>query len=240
MKKPTLSRRLSREERVARILTVTRAMLAEMGHEGIVTAEVARRCDISEAMIYKYFESKRDLLMQVAVQWFEEVLSEYQPATGGQGSYEALRRVVWHSLSGVRRAPALTRFVLLELRSDPSYRQMPIFQINRRFTDHVADVLREGIERGELRDDVPVALLRDMIFGCIEHQTWAFLRGEGDFSVDEVAEGIATVIYRGTRAPGAGGDRSRVDTLDETARRLEQVAARLELAAAPRRAPRDR
>ncbi|MEO8297303.1 MAG: TetR/AcrR family transcriptional regulator [Burkholderiales bacterium] len=60
------SRRLTRDERVARIITVTRAMLVEMGHDGIVTAEVAKRCGISEATIYKYFDSKRDLLIYCA------------------------------------------------------------------------------------------------------------------------------------------------------------------------------
>jgi len=36
-----------------------------------------------------------------------------------------------------------------------------------------------------------------MIFGAIEHQTWAFLRGEGDFSVEDSAMGITDVVYRG-------------------------------------------
>lgn len=220
---------------MARILAVTREMLAEVGHEGIVTADVARRCGISEAMIYKYFPTKRDLLIQVAVQWFEEMLRQYQPTPKGQGAFEALRQVTWHSLSAVRRAPALTRYVLLELRSDPSYRQMPIFQVNRQFTNHVTEVLREGIKHGELRDDVPLALLRDMIFGCIEHETWAFLRGEGDFSVDDVAEGIATVVYRGMRVPSPEERVGQADALVDTARRLERVAARLELVAPPRR-----
>ena len=40
-------------------------------------------------------------------------------------------------------------------------------------------------------------LLRDLIFGGIEHQAWAYLRGEGDFSIDGTTEGITTVIYRG-------------------------------------------
>src|SRR5438067_276337 len=118
MPKSSPRRRLSRDERMSRILSVTREMLAEKGHEGIVTAEVARRCGISEATIYKYFESKRDLLMQVAVQWFEELLDEDQPTLQGRSALDGLRQVVWRSLSSVRREPALTRFVLLDLRPD--------------------------------------------------------------------------------------------------------------------------
>jgi TetR/AcrR family transcriptional regulator, fatty acid metabolism regulator protein len=234
MSKPS-PRRLPRDERVGHILAVTREMLSEIGHEAIVTAEVARRCGISEATIYKYFESKRDLLIQVAVQWFEEELREPRPTTKGRSVFEALRQVVWHSISTVRRQPALARFVLLELRPDPGFRKMPIFQINRRFTEHVADVLREGIRAGELRDDVPVPLLRDMVFGCIEHQTWAFLRGEGDFSDDALADGITTVIYRGMLAQQPQKQEVSVDALSRTAQRFEQIAGRLERALEPQR-----
>jgi TetR/AcrR family transcriptional regulator, fatty acid metabolism regulator protein len=67
--------------------------------------------------------------------------------------------------------------------------------------------------------------LRDMIFGCIEHQTWAFIRGAGDFSVDAAADGIAAVIYRGMVAKPMAAE---PDGLSDVIGRLEQVAARLE------------
>ena len=170
------TRRLPRDERISRIMSVTRAMLAEKGHDNIVTTEVAERCGISEATIYKYFDSKRDLLIKVAEQWFDELLREDHRSVEGRGTLEALRQLVWRNLSAVRREPALTRFILLDLRPDPAYRSMPVFELNRRFTAQVTEALREGVRIGELRDDVPVSLLRDMIFGAIEHQTWAFLR----------------------------------------------------------------
>ncbi len=226
------SRRLPRDERIAKIMAMTRLMLAEKGYDNIVTPEVAERCGISEATIYKYFDSKRDLLIKVAEQWFDELLKEDHRSVAGRGTLEALRQLVWRSLSVVRREPALTRFVLMDLRPDPDYRTMPVFELNRRFTSQITEVLREGVRTGELRDDVPVSLVRDMIYGCIEHQTWAFLRGEGEFSVDEVTEGIATVVFNGmavkpapaaARAPG-----TVAQDLQASLTRLEKVAARLE------------
>ena len=235
-----VSRRLPRDERIAKIMAVTRTMLAEKGHDGIVTAEVAKRCGVSEATIYKYFDSKRDLLIRAAEQWFDEMLREEHRSVAGRGALEALRQLVWRSLSVVRREPALTRFVLLDLRPDPAYRSMPVFELNRRFTAQVSEALREGVRSGELRDDVPVSLLRDMIFGCIEHQTWAFLRGEGDFSVDQVTDGIATVVHRGMRSTPAAPAAAGRDRLGDTVARLERVAAKLEKGAAAPPSPRAR
>jgi len=224
---PTSRRRLPRDERISRILAVTRGMLNEMGYENIVTSEVALRCGISEATIYKYFESKRELLIRVAEQWFEELLEEDQRNLKESSARDALAQVVWRSLTLVRREPALTRFVLLDLRPDPGYRRMSVFELNRQFTSRVTAVLKQGMRTGELGTDVPLALLRDMIFGCIEHQTWAFLRGEGDFSVDEATEGIVKVIYKGV-AVRAPAESEQAAPFQDALVRLERATDRLE------------
>jgi hypothetical protein len=88
----------------------------------------------------------------------------------------------------------------------------------------VAAVFESAIAAGEFRNDVSVALLRDMVFGCIEHSTWKYLRGEGDFSVDEVADGIATVIVRGMAAEPA----EDVRQMDAIATRLERATVAME------------
>jgi hypothetical protein len=62
-----------------------------------------------------------------------------------------------------------------------------------------------------------------MIYGGVEHNIWAFLRGEGDFSPDESADAITDIIYRGLASPAGVIDRG-----EQAIRRLEQVAARLE------------
>ena len=85
-------------------------------------------------------------------------------------------------------------------------------------------VVEDGVKRGALRDDIPLKLIRDMIFGAIEHQTWAYLRGEGDFSVEDSAAGITDVVYRGIAKDVATGQTS----LDGTVARLEAVAQKLD------------
>jgi TetR/AcrR family transcriptional regulator, fatty acid metabolism regulator protein len=81
-----------------------------------------------------------------------------------------------------------------------------------------------------------------MIFGCIEHQTWAFIRGSGDFSVDEVTEGIVTVVYRGMAAPRVASPKTAspagaLTALDDAVQRVERAAARMEHALQVRREP---
>lgn len=191
--------RLAPRDRKAAILAAARRVLAETGYENFLPSDVAKRCGVSEATIYRYFPTKRDLLIQVAEDWFEEILQLEPEATTGGDTFSQLRQVVWYSLSIVRQAPALTRFVLLVLRSDVDYGSRRIYELNRRFTDVVTRVVEQAIASGVFRSDVSPTLIRDMIFGAVEHRTWAYLRG-GDFSIEDAADGIAGIIFRGMAA----------------------------------------
>ena len=118
----------------------------------------------------------------------------------------------------------------MELRSDPNYRQLRIYELNRRISAQATAIVDEGVRSGELRKDIPLKLVRDMIFGAIEHQTWAYLRGEGDFSVEESAEGITDVVYRGIAAKVPTVATEKAGDMESVLSRLEKVAQVFEAA----------
>jgi AcrR family transcriptional regulator len=221
--------RLPREKRVSDILAAAREVIAERGYENAVIADIADRAGVVEGTIYRYFENKRDLFIRVAEGWYEEILRDMRPSQAVGGTFNRLRQMIWRELDLIRQQPALTRFILMELRSDPAYRSMRMFELNRAFTAGIMDLLKEGVESGEFTASIPLRVARDMIFGGIEHRTWAFLRSEGDFSVDESADAIAQIVYRGLSTRGADGG----DPLDRAVARLEAIADRL--APEPRR-----
>jgi TetR/AcrR family fatty acid metabolism transcriptional regulator len=217
--------RLSSDDRINDIMAAARAAVTEKGYEKVLISEIAERAGVVEGTIYRYFDNKRDLLVKVAEAWFGEALSEDSRIDSIDGTMNKLRHLAWRTLSIIRREPVLARFMLMELRPDSSYRGSPFFDLNQRFTSDALRVCKQAIASGEFHDDVSAAMLRDMLFGCIEHRTWAFLRGEGEFSIEEVADGVAKVIYRGMLAQPAAA--AGTDKLDEITARLEQVVKAL-------------
>jgi len=189
--------RLPPERRHDEILAAARAVLREVGYERLKMTDVAERCRISEGLVYRYFPTKDDLLERVCEAWFDEILEVEPGIAEVKGTYERLHYVVRWSLSVVRAEPALTRYILTVMRARTDFRSRRLFELNRRITGVVASVLQEAVDAGDFGADIDVRLLRDLVFGALEHQTWAYLRGEGDFDVDETARGITTVIYRG-------------------------------------------
>lgn len=227
------SARLPRLERVAAIMEAARTVFCEHGYTNASTAEIARRAGVVEGALYRYFPSKRDLLIKVVEDFYERVFSDYeQQLKGVRGVWNSLRFMIWKHLSVIHANPVMCRLIFNELRATAEYRHTSVFELNRKYTQLTLAIVKSGIASGELRGDVPLQIVRDMIFGCAEHHTWAFLRGEGRFSPDEAADAITDLIYNGLVAtPVARATAKRSGNADSTLVRLERVTKRLEVLA---------
>jgi TetR/AcrR family fatty acid metabolism transcriptional regulator len=214
--------RLTRSERMADIMRCAGALLrAQDDREGIV-AEIAAQLGIVEGTIYRYFPTKRDLIVQVAEDWYEGMLADYDRELAGiSGTQARLRFMVWRHLTVMHDEPAMCRLVLDELRADRGYRKTSIYQLNRQYTQRTLAIIKDGIASGELRADVPLTMVRDMIYGGIEHHTWAYLRGEGTFSPEQAADEIIAIVYRGIAAPQE--NMGAVARLEDVTNRLERL-----------------
>jgi TetR/AcrR family transcriptional regulator, fatty acid metabolism regulator protein len=215
------SRRLSKDMRVADIMRGARALLRERGAEQFLTSELAERCGISEATIYKYFNSRRDLLIKVAEDWFEEFVEDEHPHDRELPFEDRLLQVIRKNLTIIRSEPALTRFLLSDLRGDPNYRSMRIYEQSRQVAKGITNIVDDGITSGAVRAGVQSRTVRNMVQGYIEYQVWSFLRGEGDFSVEQSARAITDIIVQGI---GSGVARPDLET---TVTKLEAITDRL-------------
>jgi len=216
--------RLPPERRIADIMTAAKAVFAEKGYNEALISDIAERAGVVEGSIYRFFTNKRALLIRVIEHWYEEMLArDTEQFAGVRGSWNQIRFIVHHHLMSIRREPALSRLVLQEFRPDPGYRNTRLFQLNQTYVHRVIDVIKQGTANGEFRSNVSPGLIRDMIYGCIEHRTWAFLRNEGDFDAEETADSITDIIYRGLAV-----DKSAEEPMTDVVSRLENVAARLE------------
>jgi AcrR family transcriptional regulator len=219
--------RLPAEKRIFDIMAAARAVFTEKGYNDALISEIAERAGVVEGSIYRFFANKRDLLIRVVEDWYEEMLArDEQQFYGVRGTWNRIRFVVHHHLISIKREPALSRLVFQELRPDAGYRQTRLFQLNQSYTHRLIEIVRTAAADGELRSDVSPALIRDMIYGCTEHLTWAFLRNEGDFDAEKAADAITDVIYRGLLKQAPAPDR-----LSTALDRIEAAATRLETAA---------
>ena len=220
--------RLSRERRMADIMSAAREVFREKGYEDALISDIAERADVVEGSIYRYFENKRDLLVKVIEDGYEGMLSVYdQQLSGISGTRNRLRFMIWRHLATVHEDPALCQLMFQHLRTGEDYSRTAVHDLNRKYTRRTLDIIREGIASGEFRPDVPLRLVRDMIYGCVEHRTWAYLRGEGDFDPTETANAIVDLVLAGLQnarpVANVAAESVLADRLEQAVERLERL-----------------
>ncbi|WP_020648022.1 TetR/AcrR family transcriptional regulator [Solimonas variicoloris] len=224
--------RLAREDRIADILVAARDVFCEKGYEQTAVAEIATRIGVVEGTVYKYFATKRELLLKVLEHWYEEMFGDYaRDLIAVKGARARLRLLVWRHLRSIRDYPLLCRLMFREIHGEADYHGSGLHALNRQYTQFLVDVIDEGRAAGELRSDVPTALLRDLIYGAAEHHTWAFIHrsaaangragsGRDTLDIDTLADQITSIVCDGIARPDA--------TLEDGMQRLSRIAARLE------------
>jgi AcrR family transcriptional regulator len=219
--------RLSRERRVADIMDAARSVFRERGYEDAPLSEIAERANVVEGSIYRYFENKRDLLVKVIEDWYDSMLADYAEQLAGiRGTRNRLRFMLWRHLKTIHEEPALCDLMFQYLRTGRDYSHTTVHDLNREYTRQTLDIIKEGIAAGELRSDIKLRLVRDMIYGCVEHHTWAYLRGEGTFDPDKSADSIVDLVMGGLQVRQVQATLDLADRIENAVNRLETLAAK--------------
>ena len=232
MPAPAQSRRRTRRpraEREAEILDSARQVFSEKGYGPAAVAEIAARAGVVEGTVYSYFESKRALLIAVMKGFFEELISDTESALRAvRGTENQLRFVIRRHLETFSSDLGLCRVIIREARPDVALYDEAILELNRRYTGLALAVLEEGVENGSLRQNIVPSVIRDLIYGGIEHAVWRFVFSDGQLEIGLLADQLADAILDGI----VGDIRSGVATdsipNQETVVRLERAVTRLE------------
>ncbi len=228
---PDASRRRTRRpraERRAEILASAKHVFSEKGYGAAGVAEIAAGAGVVEGTVYSYFESKRALLIAVMKEFFEDLIEETRTGLGAvRGTENRLRFIIRRHLETFTSDAGLCRVIIREARPDVALYDEAILELNRRYTELALSVLEEGVANGTLRSDIVPSVIRDLVYGGIEHSVWRSVFTDRELEVGRLADQLADVILGGIVA-----DNRASPTLESKERenllRLERAVTRLE------------
>lgn len=210
------AQRRSREVRTEQILQTARQLFGERGYEAATVAEIARRVGVVEGLVFKYFPTKRRLMLEVLGYWYEEMFGDYTRQLGTiEQPRDQLHYLVWRHLCAVRDYPRLCGLMFREVvSSEHDYRDTPLYQLNRRYTQLLVDTLKAGAAAGVFRNDLPPQLVRSLVYGGIQHETSHYVAnfiaphprretGPVPLDVDTLADQITTLLCEGLQPPAS-------------------------------------
>lgn len=191
------------EQRVRDILRVGREVFAERGYERATTTEIAQRLAISEATVFTYFRGKRELCMRVIQDWYDEIIAAIEAGLPRQASVrEQLEFVVLtHLRLFLIQGTGLCALVLSEGRTKGQDLGEGFVELQRRYTAPLMELLARGQEAGEVRRDIPLRLLRSLVFGPMEHMLWEVVITGRQIDVEASARDLVALLWPALQAP---------------------------------------
>jgi TetR/AcrR family fatty acid metabolism transcriptional regulator len=185
-------------DRYDAILAAATRVFAEKGYSSASITDIAREADVSDGLIYKYFENKRDLLENVLKSFYERIIADLEPKVSKAKNFEEkLYVLVSEHLQVFVADVDLCRLFISEVRTASDYRGSLIQQLNRRYTSILIEIVDDAIDNGVIRPDIDPRLVRDMIFGAIEHSSWRHVNANKSLDVPRVARAMTDVLVNG-------------------------------------------
>ncbi len=228
MKRKLTTRRERVQAREEAILAAAHAVFAQRGFDGAKMVEIARRARVAEDTLYLYFKNKNALLEGVIAAFYARLTAGAERGVAAYGdTFERLEFLARHHLD-----ECLAEWRLLELmiglyRQLPEYRSRGYFKLNKAYVTVFDRVVTEGIHRGELREEVPPWLLRDLFYGTLEYAARTLkLRGRENEDLEPVIRHVLELLRPGAARPPPVS--AAPPDLAAIAGRLERVAERLE------------
>jgi len=192
-------------QRIVDIVRVGRAVFSDRGYEAATTTEIAERLGISEATIFTYFRGKRDLCVRVIEDWYDEIIGQIDEGMPrGQSVRTQFAFVVRaHLRLFLDQGTGMCALVLSEGRAKGQPLGDRLVPLQRRYTAPLMDLLARGQAKGEVREDVPLRLLRSLIYGPMEHILWEAVVAHRPIDIDAAADELVGVLWPMLQAPRA-------------------------------------
>jgi TetR/AcrR family fatty acid metabolism transcriptional regulator len=152
------------------ILHAAVRVFAEKGYQGCRIADVARAAGVAYGLVYHYFQNKEELLESVFAEQWTIFINALASIDAGPGTAaDKIAALFGFVFDVYKTAPAAVRVLMLEVTHTPQgLRAGSTRETFEKAIRLLADVVREGQERGELRREADPMLAATALLGAME------------------------------------------------------------------------
>jgi TetR/AcrR family transcriptional regulator len=189
-----------KEFRVRELLEAARKVIGRYGFQGTTIEKVAEEAGVAKGTVYLYFTTKEDLMHAAVLEGMRGMINQVNQATATIASpVERLKAQVREHFRVLDSNQDFLKALILERsfavpNGDEHARELLDFFTG--YLNSLADLLRQGVERGELRkiDTQLVAFsLNELVVGSLRRRVLKL----ADSPLEEDADAILDIILNG-------------------------------------------
>jgi AcrR family transcriptional regulator len=192
------TRRQNQRRRAPEIIDAAARVFAERGFHGATTQDIADVLGIRQASLYYYFSSKEAALEVVCLKGVEGFFDAAKAIAAGPGNAATrLSSLIESHLSPLVDRGNYVRVFLNERQHLPSESRRRIGRWSRGLERIFEQVIREGVEAGEFRNDLDVRLTALAVLGmCNAAPSWY---GKQSRTTQDIAADFSRLVLDGAR-----------------------------------------
>ncbi|MGD8601394.1 MAG: TetR/AcrR family transcriptional regulator [Gemmatimonadota bacterium] len=165
-------------DRPEEILKAALQVFLERGLAGARMEDIAQEAGISKGTLYLYFSGKEELFQEAIRDKVTRLLAGLASAAPPGEPVQRLTRFMeayWVHLSGPQFAN-MYRLIMAELQKFPDLVRFWADEVSGRVIGLLAEIIREGVDAGELRAVDPLAASRMIVGILVQHAVWSSRR----------------------------------------------------------------
>lgn len=182
-----------------KIAKAFRELLEKKNFESITTAEIAAASGMTEALIYKYFGSKRDLLFSLMLEFHNVYYADMLLTLGGiHSAFDKLRQIIWGHVNIYEQDRVYGRLLILELGGLKGAQESTAYRkIKEDYSGLIKTIIEDGMQNGEIRHDISARSIRQSIMGMIHYMCLPSIILNRDIATDEITNDICEILFHG-------------------------------------------
>ncbi|MEM7360227.1 MAG: TetR/AcrR family transcriptional regulator [Pseudomonadota bacterium] len=231
----TLNNTLNRtEQREAEILDAAMNMFAEEGYHAVSTRKIAKRAGVSEGTLFNYFGAKHELMSGLLRAIYAELTENAQAVfrdisdTRARLDALALNHITVMSRDNALFMRLIQSYMNVDISGYTEIRQSVLHELNISYAWVFDFAVKEGMQRGEVREDINISALRDLFFGGLEYGSRSLFLHDAFDQCEERVASLVDPLWQSMRRDADPRAPENASKLDAVCERLESVATQLE------------
>ncbi len=193
----------SEAETQTRILKAAQKLFANRGYAGTTTRDLAHASGIAEGTLFRHFENKKSILVEVVTQGWVELLTDLLTELSEMGSYKAIAQVMRKRMLSFHSNSDMLRVCFMEAQFHPELRDRIQEEIVEKMMGVAEAFFQTAMDRGIYRPMNPrtvakVFLGMFMVSGFTQGTLMPGEASPGE--IKEMAEEIADIFLNGVLA----------------------------------------
>lgn len=157
---------MTQKSTIERILRSAIDLFAEKGFHETKVDEIAERSNVAKGTIYLYFRSK-EMIMEECVKFITEKAIDNYMIDNEKTFKENLMNVILRNYEFVKENLNFYK-VLFSIIYKPRFKNLDKIKCSKeKIVDKVMDLIRKGVEEGEVRDDISIYNLSEFTLSFI-------------------------------------------------------------------------